>query len=52
MDFLLFGPAQLDGTTRAPDGDALRIYSGAADTSIAVATASVRAILQWLKERG
>ena len=40
------------GSTLAPDGDTLRLYYGAADTSIAVATASVRAILQWLTERG
>jgi predicted GH43/DUF377 family glycosyl hydrolase len=40
------------GTTLAPDGDTLRIYYGAADTSIAMATGSVRAMLQWLEERG
>jgi len=40
------------GTTLAPDGDTLRIYYGAADTSIAVATASVKGMLQWLQERG
>jgi predicted GH43/DUF377 family glycosyl hydrolase len=40
------------GTTLAPDGDTLRIYYGAADTSIAMATASVQAMLQWLNERG
>ena len=38
------------GTTLAPDGDTVRIYYGAADTSIAMATASVRAMLHWLKE--
>ena len=40
------------GTTLAPDGDTLHIYYGAADTSIAMATASVQAMLQWLQERG
>lgn len=40
------------GYTLAPDGDTVRIYYGAADTSIAMATASVRAMLQWLEERG
>jgi hypothetical protein len=33
-------------------GDTLRIYYGAADTSIAMATGSVQAMLQWLDERG
>ncbi len=36
------------GYTVAPDGDTLRIYYGAADTSIALATASIRALLEWL----
>lgn len=36
------------GYTVAPDGDTLRIYYGAADTSIALATASIRAMLEWL----
>ena len=40
------------GTTLGPDGDTLRIYYGAADTSIAVATASLKGMLQWLHERG
>jgi predicted GH43/DUF377 family glycosyl hydrolase len=40
------------GHTLAPDGDTLRLYYGAADTSIAVATASVRGMLDWLRERG
>ncbi len=39
------------GYTLAPDGDTLRIYYGAADTSIAMATGSVHAMLQWLKEQ-
>ena len=40
------------GYTLASDGDTLCIYYGAADTSIAVATASVRALLEWLEEHG
>ena len=39
------------GYTLAPDGDTLRIYYGVADTSIAMATASVRAMLEWLDEQ-
>jgi predicted GH43/DUF377 family glycosyl hydrolase len=38
------------GTTIAPDGDTIRLYYGAADTSIALATASVRALLAWLDD--
>jgi len=37
------------GHTLAADGDTLRIYYGAADTSIAMATASVKELLGWLK---
>lgn len=37
------------GYTIAPDGDTLRIYYGAADSSIALATGSVQAMLAWLK---
>jgi len=40
------------GTTLAPDGDTLRIYYGAADTSIAMATGSLQSMLKWLNERG
>jgi predicted GH43/DUF377 family glycosyl hydrolase len=36
------------GYTMAPDGDTLRIYYGAADTCIAMATGSVKKILAWL----
>lgn len=36
------------GHTLAPDGDTIRIYYGAADTSIALATGSVSAMLEWL----
>jgi len=36
------------GYTIAPDGDTLNLYYGAADSSIALATGSVRLILEWL----
>jgi predicted GH43/DUF377 family glycosyl hydrolase len=39
------------GYTLLDDGDTLRLYYGAADTSIAVATGSVRALLAWLEEQ-
>lgn len=38
------------GYTIASDGDTLHLYYGAADTSIALATGSVRAILKWLEQ--
>jgi len=38
------------GYTIAPDGDTLHLYYGAADSSIALATGSVRAILEWLEQ--
>lgn len=38
------------GFTLAPDGDSLKIYYGAADTSIAVAQSSVNDMLKWLSE--
>jgi predicted GH43/DUF377 family glycosyl hydrolase len=31
-----------------PEGDTLRVYYGAADSCIALATASVREVLAWL----
>ena len=37
------------GYTIAPDGDTIHMYYGAADTSIALATGSVCAILEWLE---
>ncbi len=40
------------GTTLGADGDTLRLYYGAADTSIALATGSVRELLAWLDEHG
>jgi predicted GH43/DUF377 family glycosyl hydrolase len=38
------------GLTIAPDGDTVRLYYGAADTSIGLATGSVRQMLEWLEE--
>jgi predicted GH43/DUF377 family glycosyl hydrolase len=40
------------GSTVGADGDTLHIYYGAADTSIARATASIRELLGWLDARG
>jgi predicted GH43/DUF377 family glycosyl hydrolase len=40
------------GYTIGPDGDSLKVYYGAADTSIALATASIREMLAWLDEHG
>lgn len=40
------------GYTIAPDGDTLRLYYGAADTSIAMATGSIKRMLDWLAEFG
>lgn len=40
------------GYTLAADGDTLHVYYGAADTSIALATGSVRAMLGWLDQHG
>ncbi len=37
------------GYTIAPDGDTLNLYYGAADTSIGLATGSLRALLEWLE---
>jgi predicted GH43/DUF377 family glycosyl hydrolase len=34
----------------APDGDTVRVYYGAADTSIGLATGSLRAMLEWLEK--
>jgi predicted GH43/DUF377 family glycosyl hydrolase len=38
------------GYTVADDGDTLRLYYGAADTSIAMATGSIRGVLRWLDD--
>lgn len=40
------------GTTLGADGDTLNVYYGAADTSVAMATGSLREILRWLDEHG
>ncbi|WP_419191407.1 hypothetical protein [Saltatorellus ferox] len=40
------------GYTIGDDGDTLHLYYGAADTSIALATASIRALLDWLARNG
>ena len=37
------------GYTIGADGDTLNLYYGAADTCIALATASIRDLLQWLR---
>jgi predicted GH43/DUF377 family glycosyl hydrolase len=39
------------GCTLAEDGDTIRLYYGAADTCVALATGSVREILAWLREQ-
>jgi predicted GH43/DUF377 family glycosyl hydrolase len=36
----------------AADGDTLFLYYGAADTSLALATGSIRQLLGWLDEHG
>lgn len=38
------------GYTIASDGDTLNLYYGAADTSIALASGSIRAMLAWLEQ--
>ena len=40
------------GYTLGSDGDTLRLYYGGADTCIALATASVRKLLEWLEQNG
>ena len=40
------------GTTLQDDGDTLNIYYGAADTCIALATASLTELLTWLRAHG
>ena len=40
------------GYTIASDGDTMHLYYGAADTSIAMATGSLGAILEWLERHG
>jgi len=40
------------GYTVGADGDALNLYYGAADTSVALATGSIQQVLRWLDEHG
>jgi predicted GH43/DUF377 family glycosyl hydrolase len=40
------------GHTIAPDGDTINMYYGVADSSIALATGSIRAMLEWLNQHG
>ena len=40
------------GYTIGKDGDTLNLYYGAADTSVALATGSIREILAWLEVHG
>jgi predicted GH43/DUF377 family glycosyl hydrolase len=40
------------GYTLADDGDTIYLYYGGADTCIALATGSIREMLEWLKEHG
>jgi len=38
------------GQTIAHDGDTINLYYGGADTCVAVATVSIRTLLDWLHE--
>lgn len=40
------------GYTFAPDGDTVNLYYGAADTSVCLATGSIRQLLDWLGRHG
>jgi len=40
------------GYTIGADGDTLNLYYGAADTSVALATGSIRKLLEWLEVHG
>jgi predicted GH43/DUF377 family glycosyl hydrolase len=40
------------GLTVRPDGDTIYLYYGAADTCVAMATGSIRGLLDWLEEYG
>ncbi|MDH4210917.1 MAG: glycosidase [candidate division WOR-3 bacterium] len=40
------------GCTVLPDGDTLNLYYGCADSSIALAKASIKSLLDWLQENG
>ena len=37
------------GYTIAPDGDTIHLYYGVADMSVALATGSINAMLEWLE---
>jgi len=39
------------GYTIASDGDTIQLYYGAADTCIALATASINSLLKWLEQQ-
>jgi predicted GH43/DUF377 family glycosyl hydrolase len=40
------------GFTIAPDGDTVNLYYGAADSSVALATGSIKTMLAWLEKNG
>ncbi|MBS1148684.1 MAG: Beta,4-mannooligosaccharide phosphorylase [Myxococcaceae bacterium] len=40
------------GFTIGADGDTINLYYGAADTSMALATGSIKALLEWLDQHG
>ena len=40
------------GYTLGSDGDALNLYYGSADSCIALATTSIRTLLDWLHQHG
>ena len=40
------------GYTLGDDGDAINLYYGAADTSVAMATGSIKQLLDWLDRHG
>jgi predicted GH43/DUF377 family glycosyl hydrolase len=40
------------GLTLGSDGDTINMYYGAADTSIALATGSLKTLMDWIDEYG
>ena len=40
------------GMTLDPDGDTLRLYYGAADSCIGLATGSLKRLMEWLEHHG
>jgi predicted GH43/DUF377 family glycosyl hydrolase len=40
------------GYTLAPDGKNINLYYGCADSSIALATANIQLLLDWLERNG